>query len=238
MAQIICIIGNKGGTGKTTLSHMLSQGMGLLGQRAVCVLTDTEREPLSPEGRRYLTADARTPEALAKVTDKLKGLKGWIGVIDGGGNRSEMDRRLYAMADIVLLPFRDSHEDIRTVIRDLEQFPRAYALPSQWPTNPWQREAAARTVEQMLGRFKQRILEPVTALSASKLLLHKNIPAQLPTPLANGSRAIARQVLDLLEVLYEDSGDEREEGDGAAADTSAGTQVDTQSLGASAAHRH
>src|SRR5262245_42515661 len=31
MADIICIIGNKGGTGKTTLSHMLCQGMGLLG---------------------------------------------------------------------------------------------------------------------------------------------------------------------------------------------------------------
>ena len=45
MAEIICVIGNKGGTGKTTLSHMLCQGLGLLGQRAACVLTDTSREP-------------------------------------------------------------------------------------------------------------------------------------------------------------------------------------------------
>ena len=95
MAQIICIIGNKGGTGKTTVSHMLSQGFGLLGQRSACVLTDTAREPLSPEGRRYLTADARSPEALAKVMEKLRSLNGWMGVIDGGGNRSEMDRKLY-----------------------------------------------------------------------------------------------------------------------------------------------
>ena len=35
MADIICVIGNKGGTGKTTFSHMLSQGMGLVGQRSV-----------------------------------------------------------------------------------------------------------------------------------------------------------------------------------------------------------
>ncbi len=74
MAEIVCIIGNKGGTGKTTLSHMLCQGMGLLEQRSVCVLTDTLREPLDPNGRRYLIADARTPEALGKVLDKIRGL--------------------------------------------------------------------------------------------------------------------------------------------------------------------
>ena len=63
MADIICVIGNKGGTGKTTLSHMLCQGLGLLGQRAACVLTDTSREPLIPTGRRYVLADARTRAA-------------------------------------------------------------------------------------------------------------------------------------------------------------------------------
>lgn len=208
MAQIVCIIGNKGGTGKTTLSHLLCQGLGLLGQRSACVLTDTSREPLSPEGRRYLIADARTREALIKVTDKLRQLEGWMGVIDGGGNRTEMDRRLYGLAEIVLLPFRDSHEDIRTVIKDLEMFPRAYALPSQWPTNPWQREAADRTVAQLLAPYRQRILEPVPALSATKLLLQNRIPDALPTPLANACRGIARQVLDLLEVGYEAEAEE------------------------------
>ncbi len=200
MAEIICVIGNKGGTGKTTLSHMLCQGLGLLGQRAACVLTDTAREPLLPTGRRYITADARTPEALDKVVAKLRALDNWIGVIDGGGNRTEVDRKLYPLADIVLLPFRESHEDIRTVIRDLEMFPRAYALPSQWPTNAWQREAADRNVAQLMGDYRHRLLRPVNALSASKLLLHKQIPDQLPTPLANACRAFARQILHVLEI--------------------------------------
>ncbi|HTY99699.1 MAG TPA: hypothetical protein VMB75_07680 [Rhodocyclaceae bacterium] len=200
MADIICVIGNKGGTGKTTLSHMLSQGMGLLGQRSVCVLTDTHREPLDPAGRRYLVADARSREALAKVTDKIRSLKAWMGVIDGGGNRTEMDRRLYGLADLVLLPFRDSHEDIRTVIQDLEQFPRAYAVPTQWPTNAWQREVADKTVAEMLAPFHDRILEPVFALSASKQLLQTRLPDSLPTPLANACRAAAHQVLDLLQI--------------------------------------
>lgn len=203
MAEIICIIGNKGGTGKTTLSHMLCQGMGLLGQRSACVLTDVGREPLDPEGRRYLTADARTREALGKVVDKLRSLAGWKGVIDGGANRTEMDRRLYSLANLVLLPFRDSQEDIRTVIKDLEALPRAFALPCQWPTNPWQREAAQRSVEMSLGVYRNRILEPVYMLSATKLLLQKQVPATLPTPLANACRSIAHQVLDLLAIPHE-----------------------------------
>ena len=200
MADIICVIGNKGGTGKTTLSHMLCQGLGLLGQRSVCVLTDTWREPLDPAGRRYLVADARSREALTKVTDKIRSLQAWMGVIDGGGNRSEMDRKLYGMADLVLLPFRDSHEDIRTVVRDLEMFPRAYAIPTQWPTNAWQREAAEKTVQDMLAPYRDRLLQPVFSLSASKLMLQKEIPAALPTPLANASRGVANQVLDLLQI--------------------------------------
>ncbi len=204
MAEIICIIGNKGGTGKTTLSHMLCQGLGLLSHRSACVLTDVSREPLAPEGRRYVTADARTREALGKVVDKLRALPDWIGVIDGSGNHTEMDRRLYTLSDIVLLPFRESHEDIRTVMRDLEMFSRAYAVPTQWPANAWQREAADRSVAQLMGAYRHRILRPVPALSSSKLLLQKRIPDQLPTPLSNACRAIARQVLAVLEIGHTD----------------------------------
>ncbi|AYH45562.1 hypothetical protein [Azoarcus sp. DN11] len=205
MAEIICVIGNKGGTGKTTLSHMLSQGLGLLGHRAACVLTDTSREPLNPAGRRYITADARTREALTKVVDKLRSLDGWLGVIDGGGNRTEMDRKLYAMSDIVLLPFRESHEDIRTVVRDLEMFPRAYAVPTQWPTNAWQREAVDRSVAQLMGAYRHRILNPVQALSGTKLLLQKQLPEHLPTAVANACRALARQVLELMDIDHADT---------------------------------
>jgi chromosome partitioning protein len=203
MAQIICIIGNKGGTGKTTASHMLCQGLGLLGKRSVCVLTDTGRQPLDPAGRRYLIADARTRDALGKVVDKIRALDGWMGVIDGGANRTDMDRRLYSIADLVLLPFRDSHEDMRTVIADLESLPRAYALPAQWPTNPWQRDAANKAMKELLAHHGDRILDPVAALSASKLLLQQRLPDTTPTPLNNACRRIAGQLLDLMRETYE-----------------------------------
>ena len=119
-----------------------------------------------------------------------------------------MDRKLYALSDLVLLPFRESHEDIRTVLRDLEMFPRAYAIPTQWPTNPWQRDAADRSVARLLGAHRHRILRPVNALSSTKLLLQKQLPEQLPTPLANACRAVARQLLEVLEIDFIDQDEE------------------------------
>jgi hypothetical protein len=208
MADIICVIGNKGGTGKTTLSHMLCQGLGLLGQRSVCVLTDAARKPLHPAGRRYLVADARSREALAKVANKIRALPAWMGVIDGGGNRTEVDRKLYGLADLALLPFRDSHEDIHTLVRDLEMFPRAYAIPMQWPINAWQREAAERDMQDMLAPYRDRLLDPVFSLAASKLLLKNEIPGALPTQLANAARGVARQVLELLQITIEHADEE------------------------------
>ncbi len=202
MADIICVIGNKGGTGKTTLSHMLAHGIASLGHRSVCVLTDECREPLDPAGRRYLIADARSRLALGKVTDKIRSLNAWMGVIDGGGNRTEMDRRIYGLSDLVLLPFRDSQEDIRTVLRDLEMFPHAYAIPSQWPIIPWQREAAQRVIDDFLGPYRDRLLAPVPALSFTKQLLQKHVPGALPERLDTACRDVARQVLDLLQVPY------------------------------------
>lgn len=204
MAILIAIIGNKGGTGKTTLSHLLCHGLGLLGYKSACILTDTAREPLNPEGRRYVIADARSAATLERIVTKLRTLDDWVGVLDGGGNRPEIDKRLYGIADLALLPFRESAEDIRTVIRDLEQYPRAYAVPSQWPvSNRWQRQAADKLVAQMMGPYRHRILRPVPALSATKLLLLKQIPAHLPTPLNNAARQFARQMVELLALTEE-----------------------------------
>jgi chromosome partitioning protein len=199
MAEIICIIGTKGGSGKTTLSHMLCHGLHLLERKGACVMTDEDRTPLRPDNRHYVVADARTAEARRKVIDKLKDLNQWIGVLDGGANRTATDMALYELADVVLLPFRDSAEDLRVVMRDLERFPRAYALPSQWPTNRWQQEAAERLLQTMPDMLRARVLPSVSAVSSSKLLLQTTPPEMLPLPLNNVARAFARQVLDLLE---------------------------------------
>lgn len=198
MAEIICIIGTKGGSGKTTISHLLCHGLTLLGRRAACVMTDEYREPLRPEGRRYIMADARSPQAREKVVAKLRELSGWIGVLDGGANRTETDISLYEMSDLVLLPFRDSAEDLRIVMHDLELFPRALALPSQWPRNKWAQDAADSLVASMPEELQARVLDPVYAVAASKLLLTVRPPEALPAPLNHAARSLAQQVMDLL----------------------------------------
>lgn len=193
------MIGNKGGTGKTTLSHMLCHGLALLNRRAACVMTDELREPLRAEGRRYVVADARSAKAREQMMAKLRNLPGWIGVLDGGANRTDTDIALYELSNLVLLPFRDSAEDLRTVVQDLERFPRAHALPSQWPHNRWQLEAADRLIATMPAHLRARVLPPVMAVSSSKLLLQSQAPESLPTALNNSTRALANMILDMTE---------------------------------------
>ncbi|VCU72155.1 ATPase MipZ [Pigmentiphaga humi] len=203
MARIVCVLGNKGGTGKTTLSHMIAHGMALLGKRVVCVLTDLERERLSKAGRLYLPFDAREAANLAKVVATLNEVEDWFGVIDGAGNRPDVDSHLANLADLVLLPFRDSHEDLRTVLRDLEWMPRAWGLPSQWPQHAAGRAAAQASIDRLLPGMRHRLLDPIPEVLSSKLFLQYRIPATLPWQLTNACVELAMQVLELLDVQYE-----------------------------------
>jgi hypothetical protein len=204
MERLICVIGNKGGTGKTSITHMLCHGLGLIGKRSIAVLTDTAREPLARGIRRYTPLDGRSPDKLAEIVAKLETRPKWLGVIDGGGNRPAMDRKFYEMSGLVLLPFRESHEDIRTVRNDLDAFPKAYGIPSQWPTNPWQQMAAERTLDEMMQDYRPRLLDPVYAVSSSKLLLEYEMPRDLPTMLNNVCRSLAWQVLERLNLPEEE----------------------------------
>lgn len=81
--------------------------------------------------------------------------------------------------------------------QDLRKFPRAYGLPSQWPRNAWQHQLAERELERAFGGARSRLLEPVYALSASKLLLEYELAAQLPSTLNNACRMLALQAMGL-----------------------------------------
>jgi chromosome partitioning protein len=200
LARIICIIGNKGGTGKTTLSHLLAHGLGLFGKYAVAVLTDVDRHPLSKTNRTYLPFDARHSVDLERAVRRLRATDDWHGVIDGGGNRPQMDAVLASLADLVLVPFRDSHEDMRTLLADLARFPQALALPSQWPRNALQRRSAEQSADLLLGPVRARVLAPVCAQSATKLLLQGELGSQLPSALNDSARRLALQVMERLRI--------------------------------------
>ena len=166
--------------------------------RSIAVLTDPAREPLIRSNRNYTPLDGRSPDKLEKILEKLSNMPEWIGVIDGGANRQEMDEFLYTQAQLVLLPFRDSHEDIRTVRKDLDVFSEAYGIPSQWPKNPWQQMAAEHTLDELMQDYRPRLLDPVYTVSSSKLLLETQLPHELPTVLNNVCRGLAKQILTKL----------------------------------------
>lgn len=195
---IISIIGAKGGTGKTTLSRMLCHGLGLLGQRAVCVMTDIGREPPPAGSLPYVFADGRSPAALDKIITTLKSREDWFGIMDGGANSPQTDAALCAASDLVWMPFRDSQEDLRVACADLERLPDALALPAQWPSNPWQFQAAQRLLESVPAHLQSRILAPAFSISASKLLLQSPPPAHVPSPVNNACRVLARYALLIL----------------------------------------
>lgn len=198
MADIICVVGNKGGTGKTALTHMLGHGLSLLGHVPVCVFTDTLRDPIDPTGRRYDCCHTNNLDDMAASIGNLRRKESGLGIVDGGSSLNAAGPMLYGLADLAIIPFRDSSEDIRSVLRDLQEFPRAYLLPCQWPTNPWQQRGANQLLEESLGHCGGRILEPVFAHSATKLLLQEQMPDVIPSMLNNACRDIARQIVGLL----------------------------------------
>ena len=64
--------------------------------------------------------------------------------------------------------------------------------------------AAERTLDEMMQDYRPRLLDPVYAVSASKLLLEDHVPPNLPTMLNNICRSLAWQVLGRMNLPEQD----------------------------------
>jgi len=158
--KTVALLGEKGGTGKTATSHLLCLGAYLRGIPAAYVLTDPKRK-VRGEGRPYAVLDGRLPEQLALIfTSSQSNLNGWL-MIDGGGNRPDFDKEIGKSADLTIIPFRASEEDIDTVANSLVAIPTALAWPTAWPTNPHAIGAAQYLLEGLGQAFPHRVMSPV-----------------------------------------------------------------------------
>jgi cellulose biosynthesis protein BcsQ len=156
---IVFFGGIKGGVGKSATSHAACLGAILRHQAAVYVLTDPKRR-LRAEGRPYGVLDGREPRMLAHIlSESRNGLGGWT-IIDGGGNRPAFDEEIAAVADLCILPFRASEEDLDMVADDLRRIPNSVAWPTAWPTNPYASRAAAFMIEALVKAFPLRVINP------------------------------------------------------------------------------
>lgn len=193
MSNVVYIGGQKGGTTKTTTSHLMGLGAILRKQPAAYVLTDPNRRVKS-EGRPYGVLDGRDPNKLAQIlTASQSNLNGWL-IVDGGGNRPAFDQAMAEQAHLTILPFRASEEDLEAVALDMQAMPNALALPSAWSTNKHAQQAAQRYVDALSQAFPGRVL-------ASKLWFVNSAADLLGASLESPSTAVrnaARHAFDVL----------------------------------------
>ena len=195
---IIFIGGEKGGTTKSTTAHLICLGAVLRNQPADYVLTDPRRN-LKSAGRPYSVLDGRIPANLLRVISASQSVdNGWL-VIDGGGNRPAFDKDLSQEADLVLLPFRDSEEDLEVVARGLSEIPNALAWPSAWPTNRHAQESAQTIIDGLALAFPGRVIRtPLYFVNSVKELLGDTLGNPLTT-----TRSAARRAFDLMQDTFE-----------------------------------
>lgn len=196
--KIVATTGQKGGTGKTLNTHAMAHGFSMLGTPAAYALTDNRRL-LSDENRVYSIIDARSVDRLQQAVEVAHQKEGnGVLFIDGGGNRLAVDELLAAVADVVILPFGASDEDVYPVAEDMAKYPQAMAMPSNWPTNNKAADLARGYIEKLEELFPGRILPAVPATNAVRDLLLTDFSGQLLPPAQKFCRVLAKQVMELL----------------------------------------
>ena len=191
-------LAKKAASTKTASSHLLCLGAYLHGIPAAYVLTDPTRK-VRGEGRPYAVLDGRFPEQLALIfSSSTSNLNGWL-VIDGGGNRPEFDIEVAKHADLTIIPFRASEEDIDTVAQSLTEIPNALAWPSAWPTNAFAINTAQYLVDALGKAFPQRVINPAIPFvnSISDLL-----SSSLTTP-SSSVRLASRKAFTTMQDYYD-----------------------------------
>jgi chromosome partitioning protein len=198
MSHSVYFGGQKGGSTKTTTSHLICLGAILHRQPAAYVLTDPNRQ-LKEEGRPYSVLDGRQPKELAKVLGAIDAHRNGWWIFDGGGNRPAFDAEMARQVDLVILPFRDSEEDLEAVTRDLHDYPHALAWPCAWPTNEKAKQTAQHYIDAMSLAFPNRIvLSPLYFVNSAKELLG----ATLDNP-SSPTRNAARRAFDIMTDSFE-----------------------------------
>lgn len=198
MTNIVFISGQKGGSGKSTTSHLFCLGAILSGQPAAYVLTDPQRTPRA-EGRPYGVIDARLPAMLAQVIQSSTATgNGWL-CIDGGGNRQAFDEEMSTIAGLTIVPFGDTHESLEAAAKDLARLQNAYALPAAWPANKKAQEASQWLIEGLEKVHPGRVIMPPSVFVHSCNELLSETLDNPSTPV----RSLARRIFDNVSELYE-----------------------------------
>ncbi|WP_159013796.1 ATP-binding protein [Acidisoma sp. S159] len=203
MAKTIILIGRKGGSGKTTLAHAIGHGLGSLHTpiSALVVTTEADSEVPKQGSRRYLSVDDRSGASLQAVLEKAFDHEKLVVIIDGAARRPGADAAAADLADLILIPFTASRQDVGLALMDLERFPQAYAVPNRWPTHPGTKERAARLLNAIPHDRRMPLVPAIPKLA--DICDHELYP-QLVSEFAAPCRTLAVEALTRMNLSVQD----------------------------------
>jgi len=194
VAKIVAVAGTKGGTGKSTLSHLIAHGAGSLPQPipAVVVTTD-EDDDLLVGDRRYVVVDGRTPDLLAAQLEELLLVEHLLIIIDGAAGRADLDEIVSKLADVLVVPFGPADHEVTRVNKNLASVPKGIALPNRWPAH----QATRARANKLLDRIpKERRFEfPFPAIPKLDGWFSAARYAELAYDVASPARGLVTEVL-------------------------------------------
>jgi cellulose biosynthesis protein BcsQ len=126
--KVIGVFGKKGGSGKTLVAHYIAHGMSK-GLKVETMVMQTDVRTVRPDefvsGREYGMSSIpnENPEKdfeyILKLYEKASQLPNLCLIIDGGANRTALDKKLAPLCDLVLIPFGYGKEDMDVAEADL-----------------------------------------------------------------------------------------------------------------------
>lgn len=202
----ISVLGSKGGVGKTTSAHMLAYGLATFGVAPILITSDAQngRVSLNDENRPYQCVAGQTGETLNNIFAVFNSLpveedSPKVLIVDGGGNRNDIDDLFVQATDLALLPFRRGDEDFRVVSADLNRHSTALGLPTNWISNPFAQAANNHSLARIAEAFPGRIMKPVPLITSSEQLLKEEM-GPVDTKLRSVCRALAVDVMQRLDI--------------------------------------
>jgi chromosome partitioning protein len=194
MARFIAFLGEKGGSGKSSLAHLAAHGFGSLPKAidAVVVTTDPSDE-VHPIPRRYLVVDGRDHGTLPTLLHRLdhQGDRLMV-IVDGAAGRIVVDTALTKIADLILVPFTPAYSDAVRAAKHLQRLSGAVGVPNRWPSHPGSKAHANKLLD-LLPR--DRLLDPLATVGKVADLLHPGEYSRAASSLSRPAQAFALEIL-------------------------------------------
>lgn len=197
----VAVMSRKGGSGKTTLAHLLCLGAVWNDVPAFFFHTD-DREPIKTSGRPYDYIDGRDVNTLVNYYNYLQTKTDTPGliVIDSGGNRPKFDKWIGEHVDIVLIPVQIDSEDVSVALKHAEDLIKVgadvYYIVNRSPSR------LSKYDEELMSRLpKNKVIGRLGEVRASRLLRDNDRSDGFitpTTPVNNASRSVYRIVKDYI----------------------------------------